>query len=108
MLAAKQATLGDAIRTSPARSTVNCSVGDKPEIAICSLIVPHLTCCQLDLEFHESHDLIFSVKGPRGIHLAGYFVTPAVDHLRLMCVFQQHIQIDQLQNCVSLTIYRFE
>ncbi|GKC44384.1 DNA glycosylase, partial [Tanacetum coccineum] len=73
------ATLGDAIRTSPARSTVNCSIGDQPEIAICSLIVPNLTCCQLDLEFHESHDVIFSVKGPRGIHLAGYFVTPAAD-----------------------------
>ncbi|PWA73558.1 DNA glycosylase [Artemisia annua] len=78
-----QATLGDAIRTSPARSTVNCSIGDKPEIAICSLIVPHLTCCQLDLEFHESHDVIFSVKGPRGIHLAGYLVTPAADHLHV-------------------------
>nr|GEW28095.1 RNA-directed DNA polymerase, eukaryota, reverse transcriptase zinc-binding domain protein [Tanacetum cinerariifolium] len=79
-----QATLGDAIRTSPARSTVNCCIGDKPEIAICSLIVPNLTCCQLDLEFHESHDVIFSVKGPRGIHLAGYFVTPAADHLHII------------------------
>ncbi|KAI3726606.1 hypothetical protein L1987_66404 [Smallanthus sonchifolius] len=71
-----QATLGDATRNSPARSVVRCSVGDKPAIAICSLSVKELTCCQLELEFEESHDVVFSVTGPRGVYLAGYLLAP--------------------------------
>ncbi|KAK1433407.1 hypothetical protein QVD17_10317 [Tagetes erecta] len=69
-----QATLGDATRCSPARSIVRCSVGDKPAIAICSLSVKELTCCQLELEFEEYNDVVFSVMGPRGVYLAGYLV----------------------------------
>ncbi|KAJ0527182.1 putative peptidylprolyl isomerase [Helianthus annuus] len=72
-----QATLGDATRNSPARSIVRCSVGDKPAIAICSLSIKELTCCQLELEFEESHDVVFSVMGPRGVYLAGYLVASA-------------------------------
>ncbi|GJY39095.1 peptidyl-prolyl cis-trans isomerase FKBP43-like protein [Tanacetum coccineum] len=72
-----QATLGDATRHSPARSIVRCSVGDQPAIAICSLSVRELICCQLELEFEESHDVVFSVMGPRGVYLAGYLITPA-------------------------------
>ncbi|KAL8250738.1 hypothetical protein R6Q59_034431 [Mikania micrantha] len=80
-----QATLGDATRNSPARSLVRCSVGDKPAIAICSLSIKELTCCQLELEFEESPDVVFSVTGPRGVYLAGYLVAPAahqhsIDH----------------------------
>nr|GEW21454.1 peptidyl-prolyl cis-trans isomerase FKBP43-like [Tanacetum cinerariifolium] len=72
-----QATLADATRHSPARSIVRCSVGDKSAIAICSLSVRDLICCKLELEFEESHDVVFSVMGPRGVYLAGYLITPA-------------------------------
>ena len=34
-------------------------------------------CRQLDLEFEESEDVIFSVSGPRGIHLSGYYRAPS-------------------------------
>ena len=34
-------------------------------------------CRQLDLEFEESEDVIFSVSGPRGIHLSGYYLAPS-------------------------------
>ncbi|CAH1421962.1 unnamed protein product [Lactuca virosa] len=71
-----QATLGDATRNSPARSIVRCSIGDKPAIAICSLSVKEMTCCQLDLEFEEPQTVIFSVMGPRGVYLAGYLIVP--------------------------------
>ncbi|KAD4888577.1 hypothetical protein E3N88_20650 [Mikania micrantha] len=67
-----QATLGDATRNSPARSLVRCSVGDKPAIAICSLSIKELTCCQLELEFEESPDVVFSVTGPRGVYLGDH------------------------------------
>ncbi|GAB4831488.1 hypothetical protein Ancab_005506 [Ancistrocladus abbreviatus] len=56
------------------RSIVCCKVGQKDPIHICSLRINHLECCQLDLEFQESEDVILSVQGPRGVHLAGYYV----------------------------------
>ncbi|KAK9066792.1 hypothetical protein SSX86_014115 [Deinandra increscens subsp. villosa] len=108
-----QATLGDATRYSPARSIVRCSVGDKPAIAICSLSVKELTCCQLELEFEESHDVVFSVMGPRGVYLAGYLVAPPapavhqhlIDHtgreetaMEIACCRDHHLHKDELDS----------
>ncbi|KAI3522250.1 hypothetical protein L1887_11742 [Cichorium endivia] len=76
----QQATLGGATRNSPARSIVRCSVGDKTAIAICSLSVREMPCCQLDLEFEESHTVVFSVMGPRGVYLSGYVIAPITVH----------------------------
>ncbi|OMO51514.1 hypothetical protein CCACVL1_29749 [Corchorus capsularis] len=32
-------------------------------------------CCQLNLEFEEAHQVVFSVIGPRSVHLTGYYVS---------------------------------
>ncbi|KAM7523470.1 hypothetical protein LguiA_013372 [Lonicera macranthoides] len=68
------ATLADRSGLWTSRSVVQCSVGSKPPVFICSLSIREVASCQLDLEFEEKDDVVFSVKGPRGVHLAGYFL----------------------------------
>ncbi|KAK9269434.1 hypothetical protein L1049_001207 [Liquidambar formosana] len=69
-----QATLADRGGIWVSRSVVRCSVGSKSPVYICSLSMKEMHSCQLDLEFEESEDIVFSVQGPRGVHLAGYYV----------------------------------
>ncbi|KAA0067690.1 peptidyl-prolyl cis-trans isomerase FKBP53 [Cucumis melo var. makuwa] len=67
-----QATLGPG--SSKERSIVQCSVGNKSPIFLCSLIPNKIESCPLDLEFEEDDSIAFSVIGPQSIHLSGYFV----------------------------------
>ncbi|KAM7473088.1 hypothetical protein LguiB_020331 [Lonicera macranthoides] len=68
------ATLADRSGLWTSRSVVRCAVGSKPPVFICSLSIGEVASCKLDLEFEEKDDVVFSVKGPRGVHLAGYFL----------------------------------
>ncbi|PPD89157.1 hypothetical protein GOBAR_DD13914 [Gossypium barbadense] len=62
-----QATLGmgDGIK----KSIVQCNVGNKMPVFLCSLFPDKAECCQLNLEFEESDEVVFSVIGPRTVHL---------------------------------------
>ncbi|KAI3743798.1 hypothetical protein L1987_56865 [Smallanthus sonchifolius] len=67
-----QATL--AIGTATLKSVVQCNIGDKRPVLLCALLPNKTESLQLDLEFAEAEDVIFSVIGPRGIYLTGYYV----------------------------------
>ncbi|KAK8686641.1 hypothetical protein V6N13_125664 [Hibiscus sabdariffa] len=68
-----QATLG--LGSSKERAVLQCSVGHKSPIILCSLLPDHNETCALDLKFDEEDDLVaFSVIGSQSIHLSGYFV----------------------------------
>ncbi|GLT49265.1 hypothetical protein SLA2020_228340 [Shorea laevis] len=76
-----QATLG--LGSSSERSILQCSVGHKNPIFLCSLLPDKNESCPLSLEFGDEDDVVaFSVIGPRSIHLSGYFVADDGDHLR--------------------------
>ncbi|KHG01405.1 Peptidyl-prolyl cis-trans isomerase FKBP15-3 -like protein [Gossypium arboreum] len=76
-----QATLG--LGSFKERSVLQCSVGHKSPIILCSLLPNQNETCALDLKFDEDDDLVaFSVLGPQSIHLSGYFVADDGDHLR--------------------------
>ncbi|XVE64108.1 hypothetical protein DITRI_Ditri07aG0075200 [Diplodiscus trichospermus] len=76
-----QATLG--LGSATERVVLQCSVGHRSPIILCSLLPNQNETCSLDLKFDESDDLVaFSVIGTRSIHLSGYFVTEDGDQLR--------------------------
>ncbi|XP_044468336.1 peptidyl-prolyl cis-trans isomerase FKBP53 isoform X2 [Mangifera indica] len=75
-----QATLG--LGSSTEKAILQCSVGDKNPIFLCSLLPNQNESCSLNLEFNEDDLVTFSVIGPRSIHLSGYFVADDGDHLR--------------------------
>lgn len=66
-----QAALGNGKSTK--RSIVQCTIGSKNPIMLCSLLPINSESCMLDLEFEEEDVVIFSVVGPRSVHLTGYF-----------------------------------
>ncbi|CAH1429157.1 unnamed protein product [Lactuca virosa] len=67
-----QATLATGSATK--KSLVQCNVGDKSPVLLCALLPDKTESLQLDLEFDEAEDVIFSVIGPRGVYLTGYYV----------------------------------
>lgn len=67
-----QATLGDGKSTS--KSTVQCNVGNKSPVLLCSMIPNVSETCHLELEFEEDEEVIFSVLGQRSVHLTGYYL----------------------------------
>ncbi|KAI3498494.1 hypothetical protein L1887_34269 [Cichorium endivia] len=67
-----QATL--ATGSATIKSLVQCNVGDKSPVLLCALLPDKTESLQLDLEFDEAEDVIFSVIGPRGVYLTGYYV----------------------------------
>ncbi|XP_059651547.1 peptidyl-prolyl cis-trans isomerase FKBP43-like [Cornus florida] len=67
-----QATLG--IGSSTKKSLVQCNVGDKSPVFLCALLPNKTESCHLDLEFEEADEVLFSVIGPRSVHLTGYYV----------------------------------
>ncbi|KAE8729921.1 Peptidyl-prolyl cis-trans isomerase FKBP15-3 [Hibiscus syriacus] len=76
-----RATLG--LGSSKQRAVLQCSVGHKSPIILCSLLPNHNETCSLDLKFDEDDDLVaFSVIGSQSIHLSGYFVADDRGHLR--------------------------
>ncbi|KAF8047390.1 hypothetical protein N665_3063s0003 [Sinapis alba] len=68
-----QATLGIS-STAASRSILQCNVGNKSPIFLCVLSPEKVDSCQLNIEFQEAEDVIFSVIGPRSVHLTGYFL----------------------------------
>ncbi|EEF51514.1 FK506-binding protein, putative [Ricinus communis] len=74
-----QATLG--LGPSTERTVLQCSVGHKNPVFLCSLLPDRIESCSLNLEFKDEL-VAFSVIGPRSIHLSGYFVSDEGDHLR--------------------------
>ncbi|MCL7037290.1 hypothetical protein MKW94_012129 [Papaver nudicaule] len=67
-----QATLG--VGGSKQRSAVECKVGDKAPILLCALLPGKNESAPLDLEFEEEDKVVFTVHGPRSVHLAGYYL----------------------------------
>ncbi|XP_022890284.1 peptidyl-prolyl cis-trans isomerase FKBP53-like isoform X2 [Olea europaea var. sylvestris] len=66
-----QATLGSGSSTK--KSKVQCNVGYKSPIYLCSLLPERLETCALNLEFEEEDEVTFSVIGPHSVHLSGFF-----------------------------------
>lgn len=66
------ATLGFGSATK--KSVLQCNVGNKSPVYLCSLFPEKTECLQLNLEYEEADEVIFSVIGPRSIHLSGYFL----------------------------------
>lgn len=52
---------------------MQCNVGNKSPILICSLIPDSSETCHLELEFEEEDEVVFSVIGQRSVHLSGYY-----------------------------------
>ncbi|KAJ8768073.1 hypothetical protein K2173_021013 [Erythroxylum novogranatense] len=67
-----QATLG--IGTAVGKTMVQCNVGDKSPVFLCSLFTEKDESCQLNLEFEEAENVVLSVLGPRSVHLTGYYL----------------------------------
>ncbi|EOA16577.1 hypothetical protein CARUB_v10004742mg [Capsella rubella] len=66
-----QATLGAGL--SKEKSVIQCSIGDKTPILLCSLLPNKIECCTLNLEFDDDDEPVeFSVTGDRSIHLSGF------------------------------------
>ncbi|PHT27456.1 Peptidyl-prolyl cis-trans isomerase FKBP53 [Capsicum baccatum] len=61
-------------------SIVQCQVGDKKAICICSLLPEKQERCLLNLEFEEDHeDITFLVIGSHSVHLSGFFYGESED-----------------------------
>lgn len=56
------------------RSILQCNVGNKSPVYLCCLNPEKNECLQLHLEFDEADEVMFSVLGPRSVHLAGYYL----------------------------------
>ncbi|KAL8158706.1 hypothetical protein V2J09_000243 [Rumex salicifolius] len=67
------ATFGFGI--SNKRSFVQCNVGNKSPVLLCCLLPEKSECCHLELEFDEEDKVVFSVIGPRSVHLTGYILS---------------------------------
>ncbi|XP_024019939.1 peptidyl-prolyl cis-trans isomerase FKBP53 [Morus notabilis] len=75
-----QATLG--LGSSTERSIVQCSIGHKSPIFLCSLLPNKDESCPLNLEFDDDDLVAFSVIGPRSVYLSGYFEAIEGDGIR--------------------------
>lgn len=56
------------------RCVLQCNVGTKSPVFLCVLQPEKVDSCELNVEFEEADDVIFSVIGPRSIHLTGFFL----------------------------------
>ncbi|TXG51785.1 hypothetical protein EZV62_024309 [Acer yangbiense] len=72
------ATVGTGTETK--KSVVQCNVGNKSPVFLCSLFPEKFETCQLNLEFEEADDVVFSVIGPLNVHLTGYFCDSGRNH----------------------------
>ncbi|KAL2947036.1 hypothetical protein AAZX31_20G048600 [Glycine max] len=69
-------TLG--LGTAIAKSTLQCNVGNRSPVYLCSLYPGKTESLQLNLELEEVDEtVVFSVIGPRSIHLCGYYLVTA-------------------------------
>lgn len=69
-----QATLGFDSTPSTKKSVVQCNVGDRPGVLLCSLLPGRKETCSLNLIFDEDEEVVFSVLGPTSVHITGYYV----------------------------------
>ncbi|XP_075634298.1 peptidyl-prolyl cis-trans isomerase FKBP43-like isoform X3 [Castanea sativa] len=67
------ATLG--LGTAEQRSILQCNIGNKSPVFLCTLYPVNSESLQVNLEFEEADDVVFSVLGPRSIFLSGYYVS---------------------------------
>nr|CAB3486344.1 unnamed protein product [Digitaria exilis] len=56
------------------RTVLQCNVGNKIPIRLCSLNPKLAEMCHLEIELEKVDNVIFSVIGPSSIHLSGYYV----------------------------------
>ncbi|CAN6204080.1 unnamed protein product [Urochloa humidicola] len=56
------------------RTVLQCNVGNKIPIKLCSLNPKLSEMCHLEIELEEVDDVVFSVIGQSSIHLSGYYV----------------------------------
>ncbi|KAL5539902.1 hypothetical protein UlMin_045080 [Ulmus minor] len=56
------------------KSVLQCNVGNNSPVLLCSLYPERTESLQLNLEFEEAVEVMFSVIGPRSIHLSGYYM----------------------------------
>ncbi|XLS53681.1 hypothetical protein HN51_064542 [Arachis hypogaea] len=66
------ATLGFGSATT--RSTLQCNVGNRSPVYLCSLYPGSTESLQLNLELEEVDQVVFTVIGARSIHLCGYYL----------------------------------
>lgn len=69
-----QATLGFDSTSSTKKTVVQCNVGDRPGVLLCSLLPGRKETCSLNLIFDEDEEVVFSVLGPTSVHLTGYYM----------------------------------
>lgn len=62
------------VGSAPAKGRLQCNVGNSSPVYLCSLSSEMNESMQLNLEFEEADDVVFSVIGPRSIHLCGYYL----------------------------------
>ncbi|KAK1311393.1 Peptidyl-prolyl cis-trans isomerase FKBP43 [Acorus calamus] len=67
-----KATLGHG--SSKDKSSLRCFVGPNAPVILCSLFPERKESVSLGLEFEEDDDVLFTVVGPRSVHLCGYYV----------------------------------
>ncbi|XP_062193826.1 peptidyl-prolyl cis-trans isomerase FKBP53 [Phragmites australis] len=67
-----QAALGNC--DAAGRTVLQCNVGNKIPIKLCSLNPKLAEMCHLEIELEEVDDVVFSVIGQSSIHLSGYYV----------------------------------
>ncbi|XP_057967257.1 peptidyl-prolyl cis-trans isomerase FKBP43 isoform X2 [Malania oleifera] len=67
-----QATLG--IGSAMKKSLVQCNIGNSSPVFLCCLLPDKTESCPLSLEFEESDEVVFSIIGPRSVHLTGYYL----------------------------------
>jgi len=67
-----QATLSNC--DASGRTVLQCNVGNKIPIKLCSLNPKLAEMCHLEIELEEVDDVVFSVIGQSSIHLSGYYV----------------------------------
>ncbi|CAH9059710.1 unnamed protein product [Cuscuta epithymum] len=72
-----QATLGAG--SSDKKAIVQCSIGGKKPIYLCSLLPERLETCPLNIEFDDEDEVTFSVKGNHHVHLSGFFLSECGD-----------------------------
>ncbi|XP_035548493.1 midasin-like isoform X2 [Juglans regia] len=63
-----------ALGTATAKSVLQCNVGNRSPVYLCALYPVSAESVQLNLEFEEADDVVFSVLGPRSVFLTGYYM----------------------------------
>ncbi|KAL3838311.1 hypothetical protein ACJIZ3_022902 [Penstemon smallii] len=75
-----KAALGKSEETSTNKSVLlQCQVGNRSPVLLCSLLPNKIESCRLRAEFEEEEDVIFSVIGSRTVHLKGYYIQACFD-----------------------------